>query len=132
MDYNEELTKDVASDIERLKAELAVAEKGKMDIRREIKAKQEELDNIHNLSFVGKCGLFVPVEQGVGGGYLVRVEGSKIGAVAGTKGYRWLESDTVTQKHLDDKIDMSYYRALIDASIDHIAEYGDADEFING
>lgn len=132
LDFNEDLTKDISAEIEQLKDKLAVVEKGKMDVRREIKSKQEELDSIHSLSFVGKCGLFVPVEPGAGGGYLVRVEGSKIGAVAGTKGYRWLESSVILDKHMEDKIDMTYYRALIDTSIDHIAEYGDAEEFING
>jgi hypothetical protein len=98
----------------------------------EKEALKEKIEETHNLKFVGRCGLFVPVEDGVGGGNMLRVDGDKIGAVAGTKGYRWLESEDVKKRGLEDRIDKVYFRALIDSAVDHIAEYGDADEFING
>ncbi len=132
LDCNEELVADIENEIAALREELEVTDKGKMDIRRAIKAKQEALDSIHNLSFIGKCGLFVPVEHGAGGGYLLRVEDDKIGAVSGTKGYRWLEASAVHGSALENRLDMRYFRSLIDSAIDHIAEYGDAEEFING
>lgn len=132
LDNNEKLTEELERELYSLKEDLDHAEKGKLDIRRAIKAKQEEIDSIHNLAFVGRCGLFTPVIPGVGGGYLLRVDGDKVGAISGTKGYRWMESVTVKKEHLEDAIDMSYFRSLVDAARDHIAEYGDAEEFING
>ena len=132
LDNNEGLTEVLEKELYSLKEELNNADKGKMEIKKRIKAKQEEIDSIHSFSFVGKCGLFTPVVPGVGGGYLLRVDGDKVGAISGTKGYRWMESVTVKNKHLEDKIDMNYFRSLVDSAIDHIAEYGDADEFING
>lgn len=132
LDNNEGLTEGLEKELYSLKEELNNADKGKMEIKKCIKAKQEEIDSIHSFSFVGRCGLFTPVIPGVGGGYLLRVDGDKVGAISGTKGYRWMESVTVKNKHLEDKIDMNYFRSLVDSAIDHIAEYGDADEFING
>lgn len=132
LDNNEKLTEDLEKELYSLKEELNNVDKGKMEIKKRIKAKQEEIDSIHSFSFVGRCGLFTPVVPGVGGGYLLRVDGDKVGAISGTKGYRWMESVTVKNKHLEDKIDMNYFRNLVDSAIDHIAEYGDADEFING
>lgn len=132
LDNNEKLTEELERELYSLKEDLDRAEKGKLDIRRAIKAKQEEIDSIHNLAFVGRCGLFTPVIPGVGGGYLLRVDGDKVGAISGTKGYRWMESVTVKKEHLEDAIDMNYFRSLVDAARDHIAEYGDAEEFING
>lgn len=130
LDYNEKLTEELERELYSLKEELDQAEKGKLDIRRAIKAKQEEIDSIHSLSFVGKCGLFTPVEPGVGGGYLLRVAGEKVQAVTGTKGYRWLESTAVKERHLEDRIDIGYFRTLIDNTRAHIGKYGDANEFI--
>lgn len=132
LDYNEDLVKDDVAEVYSLNEQLETVTSGKMEIRRRIKALKEKIEETHNLKFVGRCGLFVPVEYGVGGGNMLRVDGDKIGAVAGTKGYRWLESEDVKKRGLEDRIDKVYFRALIDSAVDHIAEYGDADEFING
>ena len=132
LDYNEDLVADDEREVYSLNESLATVSSGKMEIRRKMKELKEKIENTHNMSFVGRCGLFVPVEPGCGGGLMMRVEGDKIGAVAGTKGYRWLEADEVRRRGLEDRIDKSYYRALVDASVSHIAEYGDAEEFING
>ena len=132
LDYNEELIKDKLDELYSLKERLESATSGKMDIRRAIKAKQEEIDSIHNLAFVGRCGLFTPVEDGVGGGYLMRVDDERTSFVAGTKGYRWIESIDIKKKHLEERINKAYFRALIDSAVNHIAEYGNSDEFING
>lgn len=132
LDYNEDLVRDDVAEVYSLNEQLETVTSGKMEIRRRIKALKEKIEETHNLKFVGRCGLFVPVEDGVGGGNMLRVDGDKIGAVAGTKGYRWLESEDVKKRSLEDRIDKVYFRALIDSAVDHIAEYGDADEFING
>ena len=132
LDYNEDLVSSDEQEVYSLMNSLEGASSGKLDIRRKIKALKEKIESTHNLSFVGRCGLFVPVESGVGGGVMMRVDGDKVGSVSGTKGYRWLESEEVRKRGLENRIDKVYFRALIDSSVAHIEEYGDAEEFING
>ena len=104
-----------------------------MDIRKKIKELTEQIDATNNLKFVGRCGSFCPVEPGCGGGLMMRVgDDGRVGAISGTKGYRWLEAETVKERGLEDRLDSGYFRGLVDAAYAHIAEYGDADEFING
>ena len=94
----------------------------------EAKKEMEELDKKiragHNLKFVGKVGQFVPVEDGTGGGYLYRVANGKRYAVGGTslggKKFRWLESSDVVERGLKDKIDLEYFRLLVDEAKDDI------------
>lgn len=62
----------------------------------------------------------------------MRVKDGKAGAVSGTKGYRWLESENVLQKGLEKCIDKVYFRSLVDDAYAHIGQYGDPDEFVNG
>lgn len=92
----------------------------------------------HKYIFVGKVGSFCPVEEGAGGGLLMREKDGKYYAVGGTKGYRWLEAEVVKEMGLEDKIDLSYYEKLAEeASVDiasyymdekdtYFIEYGDA------
>ena len=86
----------------------------------------------HQYQFVGKAGLFCPIKSGYGGGLLLREKDGKYYAVAGTKGYRWMESEVVKEFHKEDNIDRSYYIALVDAAIDTISKYGDFEMFQNG
>ena len=86
----------------------------------------------HDYQFIGKTGLFCPIRPGCGGGILLRQNGDKYDAVTGTKGYRWLESETVKRLHKEKDIDISYFRQLVDDAISEIAKYGDAEAFING
>ena len=91
----------------------------------------------HNYTFVGKVGQFTPVIDGVGGGILVRTKTLEDGtvkydAVTGTKGYRWLESESILNMKLDDPIsivDKSYYISKADEAIATISKYGDAEWF---
>jgi hypothetical protein len=85
----------------------------------------------HNLKFVGKVGSFCPMLPGYGGGILVRDNNGKYDAVTGTKGYLWMESELVKNLDKQDGIDMSYYDKLVDDAFVTIAEYGDANKFIN-
>ena len=133
LDKNESLVTDLEEEVYSLRETLANATSGKLDIRRNIKAKQEEIDSIHDYMFVGKCGLFVPVEKGCDGGYMYRIEdGKNPEAISGTKGYRWLEVEEVHALGIEDRLDKVYFRSLIDSTYDHIGKFGDADEFING
>ena len=88
----------------------------------------------HNFIFVGKAGSFCPVLPGTGGGILLReqvVKGeTKYNSVGGTKGYRWLESETVKTLGKEKDIDVSYYTKLVWDARAAIAEYGDENLFI--
>lgn len=92
---------------------------------------EEEIAKGHCYIFVGKVGQFCPVVEGAGGGILYYLKDGKYYAVAGTKGYRWLESEMVKELEKQDCIDRSYYDALVDASAEDIASYGDLEWFIS-
>ena len=98
----------------------------------------------HNYRFVGKEGSYVPVIDGVGGGYLYRIsykevvdENGKVekvpkyDSVSGTKGYKWLESEVALKKGGMDIVDRGYYRTLVDDAVKVISEFGDFDEFVS-
>lgn len=82
----------------------------------------------HDYHFVGKAGSFCPIRPGCGGGVLYREKDGKYYAAAGTKGYRWLEAETVKNLDLHDKIDISYYEDLAvkaTATINEFVPYSD-------
>ena len=100
----------------------------------------EELDRLiaegHSYHFVGRVGQFCPIKPGCGGGELLR-EGkdaqgyTKYASATGAKGYRWLESELVKELGKEGDIDMSFYRALVDAAVESISEYGDFEWFVS-
>jgi hypothetical protein len=82
------------------------------------------------MHFVGRTGRFVPVKEEWGGGILYRVQDGKNYAVAGSKGYLWVEAD-VAETVLDrDAIDMSYFDRLVEEARKAIEKFGDVEEFI--
>lgn len=90
----------------------------------------------HDYRFVGKVGHFCPIKPGCNGGLLVRENIGKDGvkkydAVTGTKGFRWLESETVKQLELANDIDRGYYDEMVDAAVHDISEYGDFEWFVS-
>ena len=85
----------------------------------------------HNYHFVGKVGLFTPMQDGVDAGILYREKDGKYYSVTGTKGYRWLESNVVEELKLFDKIDKEYYNTLVTEAVSHISEFGDFEKFVN-
>jgi hypothetical protein len=83
-----------------------------------------EIAKGHNYHFVGKVGSFCPIKDGCGGGVLYRKDNNgKYYAVAGTKGYKWLEASAVKQFNMVDKIDYTYYENLVDEAIKTIEKY---------
>ena len=64
-------------------------------------------------------------------GLLYRFKDDKYNAVGGTKGYRWLEAETVKNLKMEDCIDKSYYTTFVDAAIQDIAKYGDFEWFVS-
>ena len=100
----------------------------------------EELDakiaEGHDYHFVGRIGQFCPIKPNCGGGELRREGKDADGNVrydyaTGTKGYRWIESETVKKLGLEDNIDKSYYKSLVDTAVAAIAQYGDVEWFIS-
>lgn len=92
---------------------------------------QNRIDKGHDYHFVGKVGEFCPIIQGAGGGELLRFDGGKYSAVTGTKGYRWLESETVKQLGRFEDIDKSYYTKLVDDAVKDISQYTDFEWFVS-
>ncbi len=88
-------------------------------------------DDQHNYEFIGKVGRFVPVKEGCGGGLLKREKNGKYDSANGALGYRWKEATIVKELGLEDQIDMSYYRKLVDDVIQDIDQYADVDWFIS-
>lgn len=82
------------------------------------------------LHHVGRTGRFVPVKPELGGGILFRVKDGKNYAVAGTKGYFWVEAELAKDMPMSD-IDMSYFHRLIDEAKSAIGKFGDFSEFVN-
>lgn len=99
----------------------------------EIDILKKEIENGHDYRFVGRVGQFCPVLKG--GGKLCRKTDDGFAYAAGTKDYRWLDSESV--RVLDDKnsnnqiIDISYYRQLVDDALADISQYGDAEAFVS-
>ena len=85
----------------------------------------------HDYQFVGKVGSFCPIVQGKGGGVLVRkgTDGS-YSSVAGSKGYRWLESDRVKELKYENNIDMSYFRDLASVAVETVEKFGNFEGFV--
>ena len=80
---------------------------------------------------MGRVGLFCPIKEGCGGGVLYREKDGKYYAVTGTKGYRWLEAETVKTLGKEDDIDKSYYLNLCNEAIDSISKYCYFDWFVS-
>ena len=85
----------------------------------------------HNYKFVGRVGEFVPIAPGKGGGVLYRVADDKYYAATGTKGYRWLDSETVKHLKWENRIDNEYFKKEVDDAVEHIKEFGDFEWFVS-
>ena len=125
LDFNEDLP-DPTEDEKLLKK-----------MKKDSDVKTEDLLNLekkiaksHNYQFVGNVGQFTPIIRGEGGGVLVRIKDGKPYAVQGTKGYRWLESESIKALNKEVKVDRSYYRKLVDDAVAVLSEFGDVDQFI--
>lgn len=126
-------------DISKFEKELEKCEKalkkdeGNQELISRIDQLKQEIAKGHDYHFIGKAGLFCPILPGYGGGELVRLStNGSYGAIAGTKGYRWLEAEEVTRLQYESHIDESYFKSLVDTAIDTINEFGSFDIFVSG
>ena len=79
--------------------------------------------------FVGRAGSFVPVKPDAGGGTLLRGKDGVFHAATGTKGWFWKEASTVRGLGLEDQVDLSYFRKLVDDAVKNISKFGDIEWF---
>ena len=90
---------------------------------------KKEISKGHDYKFIGKVGNFCPILPGHGGGLLMRDQNGKMYSVAGSSGFRWLESEMVRGSN-EKYIDRSYYNKLVDEAVDTISQYGDFEMFV--
>ena len=135
LDYNEGLP-DVSVYEKELNIRLSTAEKKpKNNPMLADKTDEELIEEIakgHKYIFVGKVGSFVSVKQGMGGGTALRHSPEKphtYTAVANTKGYRWMEYESVVSNQMEDRLDLTFYRVLADNAIANIGNFGDFEMF---
>lgn len=100
-------------------------------IAKRIDELRQLIDEGHTYRFVGRVGRFCPIKPGCDGGILYRVNDGKYYAAAGTKGYRWLESEMVEELGKENDIDRSFYTKLVDDAVETISQYGDFEWFIS-
>ena len=65
------------------------------------------------------------------GGELFREKDGKYYAATGSKGYRWLESETVKELGKEADIDRNYYNEMVDEAVQTIVAYGDFTWFVS-
>jgi hypothetical protein len=80
--------------------------------------------------FVGRTGRFTPVKEGFGGGILYRVKEGKPYAVAGTKGFLWVESEMAMDMP-QEAIDEAYFEKLVEDARRTISKFGNFEEFVS-
>lgn len=137
LDFNEDLPDAIPLEKERDKLQKFI-DNGNSEDEEDFNRNVAKLDDLyrqiekcHNYHFIGKIGLFTPVISGNGGGILLAKRGEGYSAATGTKGHRWLESETVQKAHLEDQVDLSYYRSLVDDAIANISKFGDFEWFVS-
>ena len=86
----------------------------------------------HMPVFVGRAGSFCPIQSGHNGGILLRSEtDGRLSAATGTKGYRFLEAETVRGTETEEFIDKSYFENLVNEAVNSISKFGDYNWFVD-
>lgn len=135
LDYNENLP-DVTEEEKKKKELESKYKKGEINdttFEKECKPLVEKIAKGHKMVFVGKVGQFTPVQNGKGGGLLMRLNktNDRFDSVNGTKGYRWMESELLRESKSEKDVDESYYKRLVDEAVDTINKFGDAEAFLD-
>ena len=132
LDMNENLpdVSDLEKELAKLNTKLRKGEIQEKEYEVQATVLEEQIAKGHDYQFVGRVGNFCPILPGHGGGLLVREKDEKYYAATGSKGYRWLESETVRGSN-EKFIDRSYYNNLVDDAIATINNYGDFESFVS-
>lgn len=134
LDMNEDLpdVSDLENKLDKIEKEI---KKYNGPLKNDLEKQREKLiadiSKGHNYRYVGRIGQFCPMNPGVGAGILLREKDGKYYAATGSKGYRWLESETVKTLGLEKEIDRSYYDQLVNDAVDAISQYGDFEWFVS-
>lgn len=83
---------------------------------------------LKKLVHVGKIGRFTPVKPGYGGGQLWRIKDGKHYAIAGTKGYLWVDS-AIAADLPDEAIDYGYFDRLVEEARANLEKFLDGSGF---
>ncbi len=110
-----------------------ISKRDEMLLKREALAVYKERISTQNDNkrFVGKSGVFCPIEPDQGGAVLQREKDEKFFAATGSIGYEWLEAEMVQTLKLEDKIDMRYFTNLVDEAVKDISAFGDFEAFVS-
>lgn len=132
LDMNENLqdVSDLEKELAKLNTKLRKGEILEKEYEVQAAVLEEQIAKGHDYQFVGRVGNFCPILPGHGGGLLVREKDGKYYAATGSKGYRWLESETVRGAN-EEFIDRSYYNNLVDDAVATINNYGDFEWFVS-
>ena len=132
LDMNENLpdVSDLEKELAKLNTKLRKGEILEKEYEVQAAVLEEQIAKGHDYQFVGRVGNFCPILPGHGGGLLVREKDGKYYAATGSKGFRWLESETVRGSN-EKFIDRSYYNNLVDDAIATINNYGDFESFVS-
>ena len=132
LDMNENLqdVSDLEKELAKLNTKLRKGEILEKEYEVQAAVLEEQIAKGHDYQFVGRVGNFCPILPGHGGGLLVREKDGKYYAATGSKGFRWLESETVRGAN-EKFIDRSYYNNLVDDAIATINNYGDFEWFVS-
>lgn len=91
----------------------------------------EEIAKGHNYIFIGKVGSFVPVEEGTGGGWLMREKDGKYYNASGSSDYRWKTAEVVKNLKLHNDICVSYWDNQAQDARNDISRFGDFEWFVS-
>lgn len=91
----------------------------------------EQISKGHNYIFVGKVGSFVPVEEGTGGGWLMREKDGKYYNASGSSDYRWKSAEVVKELKLQKDICVSYWENQAQDARNDISKFGDFTWFVS-
>lgn len=132
LDMNENLpdVSDLEKELAKLNTKLRKGEILEKEYEVQAAVLEEQIAKGHDYQFVGRVGNFCPILPGHGGGLLVREKDGKYYAATGSKGFRWLESETVRGAN-EEFIDRSYYNNLVDDAVATINNYGDFEWFVS-
>lgn len=132
LDMNENLpdVSDLEKELAKLNTKLRKGEILEKEYEVQATVLEEQIAKGHDYQFVGRVGNFCPILPGHGGGLLVREKDGKYYAATGSKGFRWLESETVRGAN-EEFIDRSYYNNLVDDAVATINNYGDFEWFVS-
>ena len=130
LDMNENLPNVEVEEKELAKLKKKIKD-GELISEEKIKELEDIIATGHNYIFVGKAGSFCPIKPGCGGGLLMRENHGSFAAATNSKGYRWLESEMVTNLNKKQDIDESYFIEMVNTAIDDISQFGDYEWFVS-